>query len=329
MTVTNINKFPLELAVWVVHDDYDFISQENTISATTLMKPLRQIILPSRIAPGGKLGVDVEELIQSALGNAIHAAIQRAWEHGNHRRALRLLGYSDSVIERVLVNPTPEQLAAVKDPIPVYVEQRATKTIMVDGVEFTISGKFDMVPNGRITDTKATSVYSWILDRKDDDYRLQMSFYRWLNPDKVTEDHGRINFVFTDWSKLDAKKRKDYPKRLDTKNVLLLSMAETEEWIRSKIKQILRYRNSPESELPECTDEELWMGSPTYKYYSKPETALVGGKSTKNFDTQAEAEQHLREKGKGVVKTVKGTPRRCGYCSAFPVCSQKDQYDHD
>lgn len=326
MTVTNIHKLPLELAVWVVQDPYDFISGENTISATTLMKPLRQIILPSRIAATSGSTVDVEDLIPSAFGNAIHAAVQQAWEHGNHRRALRLLGYPDSLIDRVLVNPTSEQLASAKDPIPVYVEQRASKAIVVDGILFTVSGKFDLVANGRITDVKSTSVYSWIMDNKDDDYRLQMSFYRWLNPDKITEDHGRINFVFTDWSKLEARKRRDYPQnRLGTKSILLLSLAETEEWIRSKIRLVLQHRDTPENSLPQCSDDELWMGPPTFKYYSNPDNK----RATRNFETMAEAEQYRNDKGKGVVKTVKGTPRRCGYCNAFTICTQKDQYDHD
>lgn len=330
MPITNLKNFPLELAVWVAHNDYDFQPQSNTISATGLMKPLRQIILPPRIASNGTAALDVEDLIASALGTAIHSAIQRAWEHGNHILSLRELGYSDETIKRIIINPTDEQLKTVPKIIPVYVEQRANKTIQVGNITVNVSGKFDMVCAGRVTDTKSTTVFSWIMGNKDDDYRLQMSIYRWLNPEKITEDHGRINFVFTDWSKLDARRRPGYPKnRLEYKLIKLLSIEETEQWIRNKISQILQYQMADERDIPYCTDEELWMGALTFKYYTNAKTAEQGGRSTRNFDTLEEANQHLYDKGKGVVKEVKGTPKRCGYCSAFTVCTQKDQYNHD
>lgn len=326
MTITNNRNIPLELAVWVLFDDYDFIQEDNYASATGLMKPLRHIVLPPRIASGGHVVTDVEDLIPSAMGKAFHSSVQRAWEHGNHRKALQLLGYPMSVVDRVLVNPTPEQLAAVKDPIPVYIEQRAIRTIMVDGVPFKIGGKFDMVCDGRVTDLKSTTVYSWILGTKDDDYRMQMSIYRWLNPDKVTHPDGRINYIFTDWSRLDARRRSDYPRhRLMPKDITLLSMDATEDWIRNKIRLIIQHQNTLENLLPECTDEELWITAPTFKYFSNP----TNKKASKNFESFEEAEQYRVEKGKGVVKIVKGTPKRCDYCSAFPICTQKDNYDHD
>lgn len=330
MPITNLKNIPLELAVWVVRNDYDYSQETNTISATGLMKPLRQIILPHRIPAGNGVTLDVEDLIPSALGNAIHAAVQRAWENGNYVVPLRELGYSEEAIRRIIVNPTPEQLAAVKDPIPVYVEQRATRVIRVGNIDITVSGKFDMVCMGRVSDTKSTTVFTWIMGNKDDDYRLQMSLYRWLNPEKIDEDHGRINLVFTDWAKLDAKRRRDYPQnRIESKLIQLMSLEETERWIRSKLQLILQYQSAPEHELPECSDEELWITAPTFKYYANPFTAQQGGRSTRNFNTLVEANQFLTEKGKGVVMEVKGTPKRCGYCSAFPVCTQKDQYDHD
>lgn len=330
MPITNLKNFPLELAVWVAYNDYDFTPATNTISATGILKPLRQIILPPRLSGDGRVVLDVENLIASALGTAIHAAIQRAWENGNYAKALRELGFGEDTIKRILINPLPQQITS--DKVPVYIEQRASRTIVVQGIAITISGKFDMVCAGKVTDTKSTTVYSWIMGNKDDDYRLQMSIYRWLNPEKVTEDVGRINFVFTDWSKLDAKRRagQNYPQnRLESKEISLLSLAETEEWIRQKLTLILRHQADAEKDVPECTDEELWMSAPTFKYYANPLTAEKGGRATRNFDTMEEAQQYLSEKGKGVVKEVKGDPKRCGYCPAFNICTQKDKYDHD
>lgn len=327
MVITNKNGISLEMAVWLLHDEYDYIDEENYISATGLMKPIRHILLPNRVPQEQKIVPDVEDLISSSLGSALHAAIEKAWKSGNHKRALKLLGYPQEVIDRVLVNPTPEEQATVKDPILVWIEQRAFREI--DG--FKIGGKFDMVCEGSVRDTKSTSVYAWIFGGKDDDYRLQGSIYRWLNPDKITEDFIRVNFIFTDWKKMDAAIKPDYPqRRVMHKDIPLMSIEETEAWIRHKLNQVERYKDTPEAELPECTDEELWMSDPKFKYYSDPLKAAAGGRSTKNFDSVAEARQFMVEKGgKGAIVEVLGSPKRCAYCPAFPVCTQKNKYNLD
>ena len=45
----NVSEVPLALAVFLASDYYDYDTVPNTISATTLLKPLRQIVLPPRI----------------------------------------------------------------------------------------------------------------------------------------------------------------------------------------------------------------------------------------------------------------------------------------
>lgn len=325
MIITNRNDISLEMAVWLLHDEYDYIQEENYISATGLMKPLRQIILPGRIPPALQIAPDVEDYIATAMGSALHAGIEKAWKEGNHKRALKLLGYPEAVVSRVLVNPTPEELRAIKDPIPVYIEQRAMREL----AGYKIGGKFDLVCEGRVTDTKSTSVWTWVYGGKDEDYKLQGSLYRWLNPDKVSEDFMRVNFIFTDWSKKDALYKTDYPpRRVMHKDIILMTPEETENWIRAKLSLIDRHLRTPEPELPECTSEELWMSDPKYKYYSDPAKASQpGARSTKNFDSLVEAKKFMGEKGnKGVVITVPGEPKRCAYCKAYPICTQKDKY---
>jgi hypothetical protein len=331
MAITNLKRIPLELAVWVAFNEYDFLPEVNTVSATGLLKPIRQIILPKRLTGTNTIILDVENLIPSALGSAIHSAIQRAWENGNHKKALKELGFPDDVSNRILVNPTPEELAAVPRAIPVYVEIRSSRTINVMGVDFLVSGKFDMVCDGRITDTKSTTVFSWTKGNKWEDYRNQMSIYRWLNPDKVTRDVGRINFIFTDWAKLDARRNPAYPQsRFESKELPLMTLEETEAWIRNKISLLLMYQDLPEHELPRCTDEDLWLTPSVYKYYKKESTSESGGRSTRNFDSMADAQAYMNENGGiGIIKEKKGTPKRCGYCPAFKICTQKEEYNHD
>lgn len=324
MIVTNRTDIPLALAVWVLHDEYDFIDAPNYISATTLMKPLRQIILPQRI-PADERQIDVSDFVATALGKSLHDSIEKAWVQG-YRRNLRLLGYPDKVIDRVLINPEKAQIKS--DSIVIYVEQRAIRQFK----GFTIGGKFDLVTEGVLQDNKSTSVWTWIFGTKDEDYALQGSLYKWLHPDKITEDFIRINFIFTDWQRGKAQYDVKYPdSRLKHKDIPLWSTQQTEDWISKKLALITKYRNADEANIPECTDEELWRGDPQFRFYSDPEKAKQkGARSTRNFDTLSEARQFQTEKGgKGTIITVPGEVKRCNYCSAFDLCKQKDKYFHD
>jgi hypothetical protein len=277
---------------------------------------------------------DVADFIARSLGHSIHDSIEKAWLKGKDR-ALRLMGYPDSVIEQVQVNPTQEALRASNSIIPVYVEQRLFRKITVNGVTYEIGGKFDMVSDGIIQDFKSTSAWAFAKGTKDDDYSLQMSIYRWLDAGqdyrKILDDFGRINFIFTDWSKAMLRSPGYPQKRVEHKDISLISLDQTEKWIHDKLALVQRYIDSPEADLPECTDEELWRSDPQYKYFSDPAKASVpGARSTKNFDSLADARKYMAEKGgKGIVVTKPGEVKACGYCAAYDACSQKDQYFSD
>lgn len=322
MNITNNSNIPLALAVWLVHDEYDYVNEPNYVSVTKLMKPLRHLILPGRV-PAAQREMDLSDFVSSAMGKSLHDSIEKAWIRGKNIN-LKKLGYPQSVIDRVLVNPEPEDLKP--DTVPVYLEQRAFKKVTVRGIEFTVGGKFDLVAEGIVHDNKSTSAMTWLFGTKDDDYRLQGSLYRWLNPDKITEDFIRINFIFTDWSKVMARANPAYPQnRCAFKDVPLMSIQETEEWVIDKLNKFLEFAEAEEQDIPHCTDDELWISDPVYKYYSDPNK--TSGRSTKNFDDVKEAKIYLASKGgKGVLITKPGEPKRCGYCEAFPVCSQKEKY---
>lgn len=320
MKITNETGINLALAVWLLHDEYDYINTPNYISATRLMKPLRQLVLPSRIKPEEKTS-DVSDYISRALGHSLHDSIEKAWKVG-YKRSLKLLGYPDAMIDRVAINPDPLQMEANPELIPIYLEQRAIRSLG----GYNIGGKFDMVAEGIVHDNKSTSAYTWLYGGRDEEHQLQGSIYRWLNPDKITADFIRICYIFTDWQKAAAKSNPNYPQsRVATKDIPLLSVEETEKWILSKIALFEQYKEVPENKLPECTDEELWRSDPQYKYYSDP--TKTSGRSTKNFESLADARMFQAEKGgKGVVITIQGEPKRCGYCEAFDNCTQKDKY---
>ena len=314
MKITNQTGIPLAVAVWAVNDSYDYINDPKYFSVTNLLKPVRQIILQKRIDPD-TLSVDVEEFLARAMGSSIHDSIEKAWVN-NHVDCLKRLGLQDNIISKFKINPDKGSLK--EGDIPIYLEQRNIKEC--NG--YKIGGKFDFVADGLLHDNKSTTTMKWLKGSSDKDYQLQGSLYRWLNPDIITEDVIRINYVFTDWSKLSALKDRNYPQhRAAYKDIPLLSLDDTQNWLEKKLNQIEMYLNTPEEQLPECSDEELWRTPTKYKYFVNPEST----RATKNFESNMEAYRYMmiEKQGKGCIRVVPGEPRRCSYCSAASICSQR------
>lgn len=319
MKFTNENGISLPIAVWLLFDDYDYVNEPNYISATSLLAPLKQYVLAKRI-PNEEKVHDVMDFMASSLGSAIHAGIEKAWTVAGPQLMAKL-GYPKHVCDRIAVNPTDEYLKNHPDAFPVWIEIRTTKEL--NG--FLIGGKFDMVMDGHLFDNKSTSVWTYILGNNAQAYTEQGSIYRWLNPDKILDDHVYINYIFTDWQKAMAKQRPDtYPQhRTLEANYPLMPIDKTEEFIKNKLDQIRKFMGSKEEDMPRCSDEELWRSEPVFKYYSDPEKMT---RATKNFDNLAEANKMKSEKGKGIVVTVPGTVKRCQYCPAAPICQQRLEY---
>jgi hypothetical protein len=312
---TNVSDVPLALAVFLASDYYDYNDDPNTISATTLLKPLRQIILPSRMPPGEGL-VDLESMMANRLGAALHDACEKAWKT-NYRPAMQALGYPARVIDRIAINP-PEGLSNIDDLIPIYLEQRLNRKLG----KWTISGKFDFIGEGRVTDYKSASVWSYLKQVNADKQTLQGSIYRWLSPEKITQDEIDIIHVFMDWKAGMVNTDPNYPKkRYKRQTFPLLPLAETESFIQAKLTAIDTHWETDEDKLPPCNDEELWRSEPVFKFYKNGD--ITAKRSTKNFDTRQEAVLHAA--GVGAIKEVPGTVTACKYCPAFAICTQKDQ----
>lgn len=313
---SNTSSIPLSMAVFLASDNYDYHEDKQYISATSLIKPLRQLILASRV-PEGSNQVDLANMIASRMGAAIHDGIERAWVN-NYRKAMEVLGYPSKIINKIQINPKPEELK--EDSIPIYLEQRAYKQVG----KWTIGGKFDFVGDGRVEDFKSTSVYTAINSTKDNDYILQGSIYRWLNPTLVTKDEMAIQFIFTDWSAAKAKADPAYPQsRIQQRVLKLKSVNEIDAFIQRKLRLIEQYWDAPESEIPECSDDDLWRSDPVWKYYKNP-TKM--SRSTKNFENKQDAYIRLSQEGNvGVVVEVPGQVTACKYCSGFGLCTQKDR----
>lgn len=317
MTITNKHNIPLSLAVFLLHDEYPEHEGENTISVSTLIKPLKQIILEHRVPSKGFSG-DISKLIASRIGTAIHNGIEAAWKSEKLPIYLKQLGIADEVINTVSVNPE----TIYPDMLPIFTEYRTSKKVG----KWTITGEFDFCGDYAIRDFKTTGTFTVTgNNNKDEDYQKQLSLYAWLNPDKIEALVGHIDFIFMDWSGLEAYKSKAYPQcRMSTKEIPLMDYATTEQFVKDKLKQIERYWDSPEEDIPACTDSELWAKPPSYKYFKNPEKL---SRATRSYKTYGEAMAHLvRDGNVGIIKEVKSQVKACNYCPALSVCRQAHGY---
>ena len=311
---TNKKNVPLSMAVWLAADDYAYNSDPNVISATTLLQPIRAIVLARQNKTLDKIA-DISDMIAARMGTAIHDSVEKAWLSPKLETILEKLNYTNDMIKRICVNPNPSNIAS--SVIPVYIEQRTTKAI--NGM--SVTGQFDLVIDGVIEDIKSTSVYTYIFGSNNEKYKQQMSIYRWLFPNIIIEDYGYVNYVFTDWAKMKARQDRGYPqdKQLQYK-VKLMSIQETEDFIKSIVAKIKLNLPLPQDQLPECTRDELWQRDDIFKYYKNPANTA---RSTKNYNTLAEAQQrHLDDGEVGMVKVYKGEVVRCKYCNVVDICSQ-------
>jgi hypothetical protein len=315
MAYTNLTNFPLSVAAWLVTDNYDYNADPNYLSATTLIRPLKSIILMRRVQM--QQDTDISDLIASKLGTAVHDGIETSWTT-NYKRALEKLGYPKKVQEAVLINPD----GPIPDgAVPIYIERRSAKKVG----NFTIGGKFDFVMEGKLEDFKTTSTYSWITQSNKDSYILQGSIYRWLNQDIIASDRMSINYIFTDWTATKALQDKSYPQnRIIQQDYPLLSIAETERYIKNRLSAIEQYADADQKKIPDCTQKELWQKDPVFKYFKNPAKMQ---RSTKNYTTRADAEMRKSQEGVGVVIEVPGEVKRCIYCSARPLCTQAEDLE--
>ena len=319
---TQTSGIPLSIAVFLATDHYDHNDDPYTISATTLIKPVRQIILGAR-AKTDDVMVDLGNMMASRIGTAIHSGIELAWSDPDKRSAaLAVLGYPKKIIDRVKVNPTPEWMKNYPDTIPVYMEIRMSKTVG----KWTVTGKPDFIGEGYLEDFKTASSFVVTSNINDEKFGWQGSIYRWISPDLITKPDMKIQFIITDWSSMMAKQNPAYPQSRHVQRIIPLKpIAEVDRMVSQKLSDIEKYWDADETDIPECSMDDLQRSEPKYKYYKSGDTTAA--RSTKNFDTMQEAMAHMhgKEGGKGAIKEVPGQVTACRFCAAFSVCSQKDR----
>lgn len=318
MGFSNKANLPLPVALFLAADTYEHDSE--VIGVTGFIKPIREIILTPRVT--GKDVIlaeqDVLDQFKSRLGSALHAYIEHVWKDDVARtNGLKALGYPQKTIDKIVVNPTKVK----KGDIPIYTEKTGYKD--VNGYMFR--GTADVIFNGRLGDYKKTSTFSYADAAKNKKYALQGSLYRWMMPDLIKDDSMEIYEMYEDWVRFKATDPAFYPMdTIVTKTIPLMSVKETDKYVKNKIKMIEDLWDAPDDKIPECTDEDLWRKPPVFKYYKNLEKRE---RSSGNFTDINDAYAKKQADGNvGVVVEVKSTVKACKFCAARPVCGQAQRY---
>ena len=308
---TNTGTYHPFLNAMLAYNNYDYSDDPLAISATSLMKPTNMVAL-ERFNKATDKEIDLEALIPSVMGNAMHTLLETAIDH---------------------TQPDVWQMFGIPKPDKLEVRQEIREMKSIEG--YNVSGKFDILyqydgSDWHLADLKTMSVWALIIDpiKKKEEFTKQLSIYRWLNQDKEIADIGEILFWYTDWSKADSMRKRDYPKsRIGTIEIPLWSLTDTEAYIVNQLKALTKATTSLESTGStgiECTELDLWRSDTVFKYYKNPANKA---RATKNFDNYIDAQNKLLSDGLvGEVVEVPGEVKRCKYCSVLNFCPQGKTY---
>jgi len=198
--------------------------------------------------------------------------------------------------------------------------------LYMDILGWKIAGKFDLwLSPGSLEDYKFTSVWVYIMDKEKKEWEEQLNIYAYMMIDAgFPVKNLFINAFFRDWIRSRAKYDKKYPqvpyKRYKLK---LWSIDKQKKYIEGRVALHQAHENTPDNELPECTELERWQTETKYAVMKKGNKKACRG-GLKN--SMEEAEKYIKNHKDSIrmyVEIRRGEARKCAdYCDAAPFCNQ-------
>jgi hypothetical protein len=278
--------------VWAVAaqkywDDYDKVGWR---SVTTLCDAPRIQLLRER--HDDAFEIELEDYIAMLEGNVTHDILCRAGESIE----------STLVEERIVFQFCGREISMKPD--------------RVSKIKGTNPAMF------RITDYKRCKAWAYIFggssswSKQLNIYRLGLYLTQQMNVTQLV-----VEARFSDWNRLEAKTKRDYPPQ----PVLpmpqeLWDLDTTKEYLKKRIELYEAVENLPDNELPRCTEHERWCRQPDYAIMKKG-----AKKAYRCFPTREEAEKMLKRMSKPTEYDLvyrPGESVRCGYCECRPFCNQ-------
>jgi hypothetical protein len=192
--------------------------------------------------------------------------------------------------------------------------------LYMDVLGWKVSGQTDnyVFDSGRLSDYKYQTVWRFI-DGLPEEMIAQTNLYAHIfQSNGLPVNSLDIIAMFRDWSKLEARRNRDYPQLpIQTYAVPLWSHEQRQEFLEARVRL---HQEAATQEMPEvCSPEERWQRPEKFALMK-----LGNRRASKLFNTKEEADNALQGMKKLSDYFVERRPPedlRCmNYCSAAPFC---------
>ena len=227
MKIVNRTKLPEVIFQYLSKDFYDLKPDSNTISATGLLRPIRETILTHRHSDN--IEIDAADRIWALFGTAVHMALEKGnlSEHQEERINIEFEGYNIS----------------------------GKFDILHDGYlkDFKTTSAFTLCYGDRTKEwAKQLSIYRWLYYKKHG---------------KELPLKGYVIAILRDWAARDVGRVNNYPDSpIKEIELELMTIAEVTNMITAMITNLKTCNDLPDNSLPICTEEENWKGKKCEKY---------------------------------------------------------------
>lgn len=209
---------------------------------------------------------------------------------------------------------------------------------VINGKKVMIHGQLDALDQD---DPKENVLWDWkfisgayIADKPE--HKLQLNALAHIAKEKGYNNIKSLRNCYL-IERLDPKKASDplYPtKEYLIKEHELMPSKDIESWITTRAGIHLNEKDTPDKDLPFCTDEERWIRSTTFSIYKRKKGTKkepvqdFSSRALAHSDSMGDAHEWLSVNPQTEeIKIVeqKGYPRACDYCKASPFCNQRQR----
>ena len=299
VTITNNKGFPEALVKAVTNDTYSRGTADRSV--TGLLAPPRQAALIER--HDGMISEDVSERTFALYGQLVHLLLERAGEQS--RNAINE--------ERLYAEGGGWTISGQTDTLTLTEDQRSW---IISDYKFVTSYKFKRSYSGELV--------------IPEDYEQQLNLYAYLLRENGFKVDGlKIVAIYRDWSKLEAKRDKNYPQLgAETHDIPLWSEDKAKAFIEERVRlhQDAMFLGNKYAEaasnLPECTDEERWAKPDKFALMPTAKSARARKLFNSEVDATAWAAANNMKPG-WVIEHRRGVNTRCeSYCLVSEYCTQ-------
>jgi len=298
VAITNNKGFPEALVKAVENDSYSKGRADRSV--TGLLAPPRQAALKE--IHEADLTEDVADRTYALYGQLIHLLLERAGEQD--RNAL--------TEERMFTEVGGWTISGQTDTITLTEDDGW----VVSDYKFVTSYKFKRNYSGELV--------------MPAEYEQQLNMYAHLLRENGFKVDGlKIVAIYRDWSKMEAKRDRNYPQLgAETHDVKLWSEEDAKAFMEERVRlhqaAMPLSLSTKENDLPECDDEERWARPDKYAL----KTNATSARARKLFDSDSDATTWANNpsnkmKPGWMIEHRPGANIRCeNYCLVSEYCEQ-------